>query len=59
MNWMDILGIAISLAEGVVANLKNQGATLEQLQDAQAALASLRKFQGSDVTKAQLESLRG
>lgn len=59
MNWADVLNLALALAEGVVGNLKGSGMALEQIQDAEAALVTLRQFQGSPVTKAQLESLRG
>lgn len=61
-NWYDIFNLALSVVEGVLAQLKNNSTadiTVEQLQNAQAAVAELRKFHGSPVTKAQMESLRG
>lgn len=61
MNPFDIFNLALSVVEGILAQMKSKGAavTVEQLQDAQAAAATLRKFHGTPVTKAQMESLRG
>lgn len=62
MNWYDIFNLALSVVEGVLGNIKsNKSAafTVEQLENAQAAVVELRKFHGSPVTKAQMESLRG
>lgn len=59
MNWYDIFEIGLSLLEGVLKNMKAGGATVEQLENAEAAVESLRTFHGTDVTKAQMESLRG
>lgn len=59
MNWYQIFDLGLTLLEGVLKNMKGTGATVEQLENAQAAIESLRKFHGSSVTKAQMESLRG
>lgn len=62
MNYYDIFNLALSVIEGVLAqvqNSKSAAMTVEQLQNAQAAVAELRKWHGTPVTKAQLESLRG
>lgn len=59
MNWWTVFDIGLTLLEGVLSKLGASGATVEQLQNAEAAVASLRRFHGTDVTKAQMESLRG
>lgn len=59
MNWWQAFDLGLTLLEGILKNIPKTEATVEQLENAQAALASLRKFHGSPVTKAQMESLRG
>lgn len=59
MNWWTVFDIGLTLLEGVLGKLGVSGATVEQLENAQAAVASLRQFHGTDVTKEQMESLRG
>jgi len=60
MNWLTLLGYLLPIAEGVLTNIKGEGSmTVEQIQNAEAALASLQAVHGSAVTKAQMDSLRG
>lgn len=59
MNYAQYLDLAIALTEQVLAAFGHK-TDLEQslVADLQAALVALQKVQGSDVTYAQLESLR-
>jgi hypothetical protein len=61
MDYTTIFNLALSVIEGILAELKTKGAaeTVQQLKNAQAAANVLRQFHGTPVTKAQLESLRG
>lgn len=61
MDYSAILNLALSVVQMILDRFPSKAGaeTSEQLADAQAALATLKKFQGSPVTKAQLESLRG
>lgn len=62
VNWYDIFNLALSVLEGVLGRVqdnKSAAFTVEQLEDAKAAVAKLRQFHGLPVTKAQMESLRG
>lgn len=59
MDPLTLLGLGLQIVQGVLSSMKGQGMTVEQLADAEAALAALQQFHGSPVTKLQLESLRG
>ena len=60
MKWVQLLGYLLPIVEGVVTNIKgDSSATVEQIQNAEAALASLQAVHGSAVTKAQIDGLRG
>lgn len=61
MDYTALLGIALQLADGAIKGLKSKSAqmTSEQIENVEAALASLQKFHGTAVTAAQLDSLKG
>jgi hypothetical protein len=61
MDYAGLFGIGLQIIEQVLAQWKSKsGATaVEQIQNAEAALAKLKEVHGSPVTKAQLDSLRG
>lgn len=58
MNYVQIIETIISLTETVLADLKVKGAAPGVIADIQAALDAYLKVKGSDVTYAQLETLR-
>jgi len=50
--------LALTLAQQVLAAAKINGLTADIIADLEAAVASLEKVQGTDVTFDQLEGLR-
>lgn len=59
MNWLELLNLGLNIVEMVLQNIPNTELPQEQIDNAKAALAKLREVQGTPVTKAQLDSLRG
>lgn len=58
MNTAGYISLALTLLQAVLANVKGTQVEASVAQDIQSAVDSLLKVHGSDVTFAQLESLR-
>jgi hypothetical protein len=58
MNNAQYIDLAVVLVMDVLQNIKGTNTEQQIVADVQAALDALMKVQGTDVTYAQLESLR-
>lgn len=58
MSWLILLQIALTALQAVATAANKEGLT-ELAAIVQAAIQKLQEVHGSEVTKAQLESLRG
>ena len=58
MNTANYISLALTLLQAVLANVKGSEIESAVTSDIQAAVDSLMKVHGSEVTFAQLESLR-
>jgi len=52
------IGLALSILDAVLSSAKANNLAIEIVQGVEAAVAALRKVQGTPVTYGQLESLR-
>jgi hypothetical protein len=59
VNLFDLLTLSLQLVEMVLTKAKSQGAATEVVEALEAGLAKLREVHGTEVTKAQLGTLRG
>lgn len=58
MNYAQYIELAIALVEQVLPEFKGTATEQQAVEDLQVALDALLRVKGSDVTYAQLESLR-
>lgn len=58
MNAFALVELSLSILNAVLANTKHNPNLDLVVQSVQSAIAELEKVRGSEVTKAQLESLR-